>query len=105
MRGIRELIQGNRLIFYLSLIFLGVVLILWLVANRRNLQECLASYRMRNRELAKVRALEKRLEGLQEEKRLLENGTEESEIAARNRFRMAKEGERLVIVEREVGGE
>jgi cell division protein FtsB len=105
MQRLRELFLGNRLICYLSLVLLGIVLIVWLIVNRRNMQECIESYRVRNQELARVRALEKRLESLREEKRLLESETEENEIAARNQFRMIREGERLVLVEREETGE
>ena len=105
MLKIRELIRGNRLVCYVSLLILGMVVILWLMFNRWNLQECLESYKLRNRELAKVNALKKRLENLREEKRLLESGVEENEIAVRNRFRMVKPGEHLVLVEREDGNE
>lgn len=105
MQRLRELFLGNRLICYLSLVLLGIVLIIWLIVNRRNMQECIESYRVRNQELARVRALEKRLESLREEKRLLESETEENEIAARNQFRMIREGEHLVLVEREETGE
>ena len=101
MLNIRELIRGNRLVCYISLLVLGLIVILWLMINRWNLQECLENYKLRNRELAKVNALKKRLENLREEKRLLESGVEENEIAARNRFRMVKPGEHLVLVERE----
>ncbi|MBN1900979.1 hypothetical protein JW926_06600 [Candidatus Sumerlaeota bacterium] len=104
MQRLKELFLGNRLICYLSLVLLGIVLIAWLIINRRNMQECLESYRIRNRELARVQALEKRLESLREEKTLLESETRENEIAARNQFRMIREGEHLVLVEREDTG-
>lgn len=105
MQRLRELFLGNRLICYLSLVLLGIVLIVWLIVNRQNMQECIESYRVRNRELARVRALEKRLESLREEKLLLESEVEENEIAVRNQFRMIREGERLVLVEREETGD
>jgi len=101
MQLLRGLWRDNRWVCYLSLLALGIILIVWLTVNRRNLQECLASYKARNQEMGKVRALQARVEGLQEEKRLLEGGIEENEIAARNRFRMVREGEHLVLLERE----
>ena len=101
MQLLRGLWRDSRWVCYLSLLALGIILIVWLMVNRRNLQECLASYKARNEEMAKVRALKARVESLREEKGLLESGTEENEIAARNRFRMVREGEHLVLVERE----
>jgi len=101
MKWFRGLWRDNRWVCYLSLLALGIILIVWLMANRRNLQECVASYKARNQEMEKVRALKARVESLREEKRLLESGIEENEIAARNRFRMVREGEHLVLVERE----
>jgi len=101
MITIREFFRGNRPICYLSLLLLGIILIVWLSINRRNLRECLSSYRIRNRELAKVESYQKRIQDLREEKRLLESGMEENEIAVRERFRMVRPGERLVLVERE----
>ena len=101
MNIFKRLFSGNRIVCYLSLLLLGIIIIAWLAINRWNLQECIESYRLRNRELAKVKALKKRLEDYQEEKRLLETGMEENEIAVRNRFRMVRPGEHLVIVERE----
>ncbi len=101
MRWLRGLWRDNRWVCYLSLLALGIILIVWLMVNRRNLQECLASYKARNEGMAKVRALKARVESLSEEKRLLESGTEENEIAARNRFRMVREGEHVVLVERD----
>jgi len=105
MKWLRGLWRDNRWVCYLSLLALGIILIIWLAVNRRNLQECVASHKMRNEEMAKVRALKARVDSLSEEKRLLESGIEENEIAARNRFRMVREGERLVLVEREEPGE
>jgi len=101
MRIFKVLFQGNRLLCYLSLLLLGIILIIWLSINRRNLKECIESYKVRNRELAKVKVLQKRLNDLEEEKRFLESGKEENEIAVRNRFRMAHPGEHIVLVERE----
>ena len=80
---------------------MGIIVIVWLTVNRRILSECFDSYRTRNREMAKVSALRKRLDDLREEKRLLESTATENEVVVRNRFRMVKPGEHLVLVERE----
>jgi cell division protein FtsB len=101
MRGIKDLFKGSRLICYVSLVLTGVIMIVWLTINRSNVQECLKSHRIRNREMAKVKSLKKHLEDLREEKQQLEGGKDANELAVRNRFRMIKPGEHLVLIEHE----
>ena len=47
-----------------------------------------------------IAVLTKRINDLTEEKHLLESACEENEIAVRNKFPMARPGERIVRVER-----
>ncbi len=101
MKASGRFFTGERSLVYVSLILLGVMLSVWMVTNRRHLHECIASYRLRNREMARVKSLNIRLRELGREKDLLESGSEENEVAIRDRFRMVRPGERLVIVERE----
>ena len=101
MGRIKGLFFGRNFIFYISLLLLGIIVVVWLTVNRRNLKECFWSYRVRNRERAKVTALQKRLEILGEERHLLEGAENENEIVVRNRFRMVKPGEHLILVKRE----
>ena len=104
MKLFSRLFKGRSLTCYIWLIGIGIVVVVWLCINRRNLRECLECYETRNREMARVKALNKRLENLREEKNLLISGKVENEIAIRNRFRMVRPGEHLVLVEREDNG-
>ena len=101
MRPLFKIFRGVGLITYLSILLLGVIIALWLAVNRRNLSECIESYRVRNTVRIRVQKLSKKVKELEEEKRMLETGLEENEIAVRERFRMVREGEHLVLVERE----
>ncbi len=101
MGKIKDSISGHNFIFYTGLLLMAIIVIVWLVVNRRNLNECFVSYRIRNREVAKVNALQSRLENLSQEKCLLEGAENENEVVVRNRFRMVKPGEHLILVERE----
>ncbi|HOE62221.1 MAG TPA: septum formation initiator family protein [Candidatus Sumerlaeota bacterium] len=100
MKPLSSFLQGSRWICYLSLLVLGIVIVLWLGINRRNLHVYFENYKRRNQETAKVKALRKRINDLTEEKHLLESACEENEIAVRNKFPMARPGERIVRVER-----
>lgn len=100
MKPLSSFLQGSRWICYLSLLILGIVITLWLGINRRNLHVYFENYKRRNQEMAKVKALRKRIINLTEEKLLMESAREENEIAVRNKFPMARQGERIVRVER-----
>ena len=56
---------------------------------------------MRNKEIAEVRVLEKSTLEMEEDKQYLIKGEFENEKVIRERYRMAKPGERLIILKEE----
>jgi len=84
-----------------SKISLCIALAIWLTINRNNLRELFTAYQMRNKERAEVRVLEKSTLKMEEDKQYLLKGEFENEKVIRERYRMARPGERLIILREE----
>ena len=84
-----------------TLFFVFLALAIWLVFNHSNLLQFFHHYSERNKEIAEIKVLEKNILDLEEQKEILETGGFENEKIIRERYRMIKPGEKIVIVERE----
>ena len=100
-QNIKKFFRSRRLFSFGSLIYLCIALAIWLTINRNNLRELFTAYQMRNKERAEVRVLEKSTIKMEEDKQYLIKGEFENEKVIRERYRMAKPGERLIILEEE----
>lgn len=85
--------------FSFKTFFLVAVLIIgWLMLNREKLLEYWQSYQMRNNELERVIKLEYERRQLDERKQLLEQTTVETERQVREKYKMKKPGEKIIII-------
>ena len=100
-QNIKKFFRSRRLFSFGSLICLCIALAIWLTINRNNLHELFTAYQMRNKERAEVRVLEKSTIKMEEDKQYLIKGDFENEKVIRERYRMAKPGERLIILKEE----
>jgi cell division protein FtsB len=100
-QNIKKIFRSRRLFSFGSLIYLFIILAIWLVLNRNNVRELFIAYQMCNRQLAEVRVLEKAIQKMEEERQFLIKGEFENEKVIRERYRMAKPGERLIILKEE----
>ena len=100
-RNIKKFFRSRRLFSFASLICLCIVLASWLFFNRNNMRELFTAYQMRNKERSEVRVLEKSIEKMDEDKKFLLKDDFENEKVIRERYRMAKPGERLIILREE----
>lgn len=100
-QNIKKFFRSRRVFSFGSLIYLCIALAVWLVINRNNLRELFTAYQMRNREKAEVQVLEKSIKKMDEDKQYLLKTDFENEKVIRERYRMAKPGERLIILKEE----
>ena len=85
--------------FSFKTFFLVAVLIIgWLMLNREKLLEFWQSYQMRNNELERVIKLEYERRQLDERRQLLEQTNLEAERQVREKYKMKKPGEKIVII-------
>ncbi len=80
--------------------FLIIMLIImgWLFLNREKLIELWQSYEVRNRELSRVTKLEHQRRTLEKKRDLLERTTIETERLVREKFKMKRPGEKVIII-------
>lgn len=76
----------------------ALIIVAWLFINRDKLLEFWEAYQTRNAELARVQKLEYEMKHLQQKRKLLEQTTLETERLVREKFKMKKPGEKIIII-------
>ncbi|MCD6384479.1 hypothetical protein J7M23_01755 [Candidatus Sumerlaeota bacterium] len=76
----------------------ALIIIAWLFINRDKLLEFWQAYQTRNAELARVQKLEYEMKQLEQKRTLLEQTTLETERLVREKFKMKKPGEKIIIL-------
>ena len=85
----------------LTVVFVLLLALLWVVLNIPALQDFRTSREIRDQQREKVETLEAEVANLERQEREFERGPRELERAIRERYKMVKPGERLIEIEEE----
>ena len=98
-RNLAKKFRGKRFFSFATIIGFLLAVGCFLFINRKNLEELIHYYNLRNKEIAEINQLQSSISRLEKAQRDLELNGFENEKVIRDTQRWAKPGEKIIIIE------
>lgn len=92
------ILGGKRFLIFKALAFCALSISVWLIINVQNIQEYIATYEQRDREVQDIEMLEQRIRDLERKQHSLKNNGFEKERQVRDRIGMHYPGEKVIFL-------